>query len=307
MKIAIIGPGAIGCLFAAYLSKNNHVWLLDHKPERAKLLHQQGLTLEQNGLSRNCPIRATVDPQAVGPVDLVLLCVKSGKVRAALLRAKPLLKRASLLIAFQNGISHLSVIPEILGGVAWGLGVTANGATLAAPGLVQHRGQGLTRIGLPPGGEGGDKAREKLALAAQTLARAGIETELVPDILNYVWAKLLVNIGINALTAIHNCPNGGLLASPETLAIMTAAVVEGQQVAAKIGITLGEDPVKVVRAVCLATATNISSMLQDVRAGRATEIDAINGALVERASGLGIPTPVNEELVRKVKEIERNY
>jgi 2-dehydropantoate 2-reductase len=308
MRVAVIGPGAMGCLLAASLCDANKVWLLDHDPDRAALLDQQGLILEKNGLGKNFRISVTVDPQLIGPVDLILLCVKSGKVQEALQAAKPLFNQDSLLLTFQNGIGHLPLLPKILGDTTWGLGVTSHGATLTGPGHVLHKGQGLTRIGLPPESfSRNDKSRKKLALAAQTLTAGGIETEPVSDILNHVWAKLLVNIGINALTAIHNCPNGALLESAETMAIMKAAVLEGKNVAEKIGITLAADPMQVTREVCRATAANISSMLQDVRAKRPTEIDAINGALIRQGAELGLATPVNEELVRKVKELESNY
>ena len=308
MRVAVIGPGAMGCLLAASLCDANEVWLLDHNPDRATLLDQQGLILEKNGLSKNCRVSVTVNPQLIGPVDLALLCVKSGKVKEALQAAKPLFNQDSLLLAFQNGIGHLPLLPEILGDTIWGLGVTSHGATLTGPGHVLHKGQGLTRIGLlSESFRRNDKSRKKLALAAQTLTGAGIETESVSDILNHVWAKLLVNIGINALTAIHNCPNGSLLESAETITIMKAAVLEGKNVAEKIGITLADDPMQVTWEVCRATASNISSMLQDVRAKRPTEIDAINGALIRKAAEIGLATPVNEELLRQVKEIESNY
>jgi 2-dehydropantoate 2-reductase len=300
----------MGCLLAASLCEDNKVWLLDHNPDRANLLNRQGLVLEENGQVRNCRVNVTVNSRTIGPVDLILLCVKSGKVKEALQSVGPICNQDSLLLAFQNGIGHLPLLPEILDDTAccWGLGVTSHGATLIGPGHVLHRGQGLTLIGLPAESVGGNaESREKLALAAQTLTGGGIETELVPDILNHVWAKLLVNIGINALTVIHDCPNGALLESSETMAVMKAAVLEGQHVAEKIGITLGDDPLQVTLKVCLATAANISSMLQDIRAKRPTEIDAINGALILKGAELGIPTPVNEGLVRKVKAIESNY
>lgn len=308
MKIAIIGPGAMGCLMAASLSEVSNVWLLDHNPDRANILNRNGLIIEQNGQVKTCRINATVDPQLIGPVDLALVCVKSGNIKEALQAAKPLFNQNSLLLTLQNGIAHLPLLPEILGDTLWGLGVTSHGATLADLGHVIHKGRGPTKIGLPRESfNRNDKAKKKLDQAAQTLTAAGIETETVPDILNHIWAKLLVNIGINALTAIHDCPNGALLESKEILAIMKAAVLEGKDVAETIGITLPNDPWQITKEVCLATATNISSMLQDVRARRPTEIDAINGALIRKAAELGIPTSVNEELVRKVKEIERNY
>ena len=308
MRIAVIGPGALGCLLAVSLCESNEVWLLDHNPDRANLLNRRGLVLEENGQARNCRVNVTVNSRLIGTVDLILLCVKSGKVKEALQTVGPLCNQDSLLLTFQNGIGHLPLLPEILSDTTWGLGVTSHGATLTGPGHVLHKGQGLTRIGLlSESFSRNAESREKLVLAAQTLTGAGIETEPVSDILNYVWAKLLVNVGINALTAIHDCPNGVLLESAETMAIMKAAVLEGKNVAEKIGITLGDDPLQVAREVCLATASNISSMLQDVRAKRPTEIEAINGALIRQAAELGLLTPVNEELVRKVKGIERNY
>ncbi|MEN8134811.1 MAG: 2-dehydropantoate 2-reductase [Thermodesulfobacteriota bacterium] len=309
MKIAVIGPGAMGCLLAASLCEANEVWLLDHDSDRANLLNRRGLVVEENGRSRSCRVNVTVNSRLIGPVDLILLCVKSGKVKEALQAVRPLCNKDSLLIALQNGIGHLSLLPEILGDtVCWGLGVTSHGATLIGPGHVLHKGQGLTRIGLPsPAIVTNSESRGKLALAAQTLTGGGIETELVSDILNHVWTKLLVNVGINALTAINDCPNGVLLESPETVAIMHAAILEGQHVAEKSDITLTDNPLQVTLKVCRATAANISSMLQDIRAKRPTEIDAINGALVLKGVELGIPTPVNKELVRKVKGIERNY
>ncbi len=309
MRIAVIGPGAMGCLLAASLCEANRVWLVDHNPERANLLNRRGLVLEENGQARSRLVKVTANPREIGPVDLILLCVKSGKVKEALQVFGSLCDQASLLLALQNGIGHLALLPELLGDTAcWGLGVTSQGATLISPGHVLHKGQGLTRIGLPPESiSTNSEASQKMALAARTLTAAGIETEWVPDILNHVWAKLLVNVGINALTAIHNCPNGFLLESAATHAIMEAAVLEGKHVAETIGISFSEDPWQVTLKVCLATATNISSMLQDVRAKRPTEIDAINGALIRKAAELGLATPVNEELVRKVKAIERNY
>jgi 2-dehydropantoate 2-reductase len=307
MKIAVIGPGALGCLLAASLAENNEVWLLDHNPERAALLNRKGLILESKGRSKHCHVKVTAEPHLVGPAQLVLLCVKSGGVREALPAARALLDQDSLAVTLQNGLGHLPLLAELPAEPAWALGVTSHGATLAEPGHVLHKGRGLTRIGFPPRSSAPpDKAGHKLALAARALTDAGIETEPVDDILNHVWAKLLINIGINALTVIHDCPNGALLDSPDAMALMAAAIREGQEVARKSGIVLGGDPLQAATEVCRATAANISSMLQDVRAKRETEIDAINGALVRKAAELGVPVPINRELTRKIKEIERS-
>ncbi|MDF1577363.1 MAG: 2-dehydropantoate 2-reductase [Desulfobulbales bacterium] len=308
MKIAVIGPGAMGCLLAVSLCEENEVAVLDHRRERAALLNRQGLLLEEPGRSRVGRVNVTADPQRLGPAELVILCVKSVGFQAALRNARLLCNRDSLLLALQNGIGHLPLLAELPADTAWAVGVTSHGATLVGPGHVIHRGQGLTRIGAAPQlAAPPDQTREKLVRAARVLTRAGIETELVDEILNEVWAKLLINIGINALTVIHDCPNGALLEIPDALAMMRAAIREGQQVAEKSNIVLAGDPLKAAVEVCRATATNTSSMLQDVRHKRATEIDAINGALIRKGAALGVAVPVNRELTRQIKEIEGSY
>lgn len=311
MKVLIIGPGALGCLLAAKLGRGNEVWLLDHDPARAAFLEGHGLVLEEGRERTRHSVRATAEPTSVGAVDLALLCVKARKVEEAVSLARPALRRAKLFLALQNGISHLEVLPSLCRSVCWGVGATAQGATLAGPGQVLHRGFGPTWIGLPPQPPGADQAchpscRKSLLLAAETLSEVGIPTEAVTDILPRLWDKFLVNVGINALTAINDCPNGALLDDPGIAETMAAAIGEAARVAEKLGIKLARDQLAAAREVCRATATNLSSMLQDLRAGRPTEIEAINGAVVRLAGPLGIAVPVNEELVRKVRELEGN-
>lgn len=306
MKIAVVGPGALGCLLAAYLSNKNETWLLDHNPDRAALLDRQGLILEKGKQVVRRSIKATSDPKAIGPADLILLCVKSYSIEKAIGVARSLAGTDSLIISLQNGIGHLPLLPILLKETHWGLGVTAHGATLTAPGHVLHRGKGPTRIGFLQK-ELNTGKEDLISRAASTLTAAEIETEIVPDIQNHIWTKLMVNIGINALTAIYDCPNGALLKSTEICDLMEKAVREGILVAEKKGITFKQDPLATTRKVCRDTGENISSMLQDVRARRKTEIESINGALIDTAEKMGIATPVNKELVRKINEIEAKY
>lgn len=311
MKVIIIGPGALGCLLAAKLSRGNEVWLLDHDPERAGRLAVSGLLLEEEGVSLHCPVRATAAAELIGPADLALLCVKSHQVQEAVAAAWPALQYSGLFVALPNGISHLETLMDLCRGLCWGIGVTSQGATLAGPGLVLHRGAGATTLGLPPGQSFQDEAhpascRVRLTAAADTLTQAGVPTQAVADILPHLWGKFLINLGINALTALHNCPNGALLENADLAETMSEAVREGARVAEKLGITLADDPVVTAREVCRATATNVSSMRQDIRMGRQTEIEALNGALVRLAQRLGIPVPLNEELARQVRALVRN-
>jgi 2-dehydropantoate 2-reductase len=185
------------------------------------------------------------------------------------------------------------------------LGVTAQGANLVSPGHVIHAGSGLTRIGFLKSAGFGTSLQ--LAQVCNLLNACGMETAIVDGILNYVWSKLLINAGINALTAIHQCPNGKLLESDDMVAKLTAAVKEGEAVAQAMGIILPEDPLAMTIDVCKKTARNISSMLQDVRNSRPTEIDSINGEIVAAGKTHNVPVPVNEELVRQIKTIEKSY
>lgn len=311
MKIVIIGPGALGTLLAATLALKSgpkiplDLWLLDYKPERAEHIKKQGLVLEKNGQQFNCRVNATADPQKIGPADVIFLCVKYHDVAAGLKQAARLAHPESLLITLQNGIGHLEQLKNTKGSPAVVLGVTALGANLASTGHVRYAGSGLTRIGFL---KSASFARSLLlARVCNLLNDCGMETAIVDDILDYVWAKLLINVGINALTAIHHCPNGELLNSDKTREMLAAAVKEGEAVAQAMGITLPADPLAMTMDVCKKTSQNISSMLQDINNRRPTEIDSINGEIVAAGKKLGIPTPVNEELSRQVKKLEKAY
>lgn len=306
MKIAVIGPGALGTLFAASLAgdNTNEVWLLDHDPERAaRITGNILLDFDDREIALNIPV--TANPEHIGETDLVILCVKSMDVNSALQHASSLFTPDTLLIPFQNGIGHIDTISTSTIPSHIAFGVTSQGATLIAPGHVRHGGAGVTKIGfLKPADS---RQQKKLHTAARILTASGFKTTSVPNILDHIWGKLLVNIGINALTVIYDCPNGELLNIPEARDTLVTAVQEGQNVAHTLGISFEQDPVELTLGVCHTTATNISSMLQDARKHRQTEIDAINGALVQKAKTVSIDVPVNTDLVAKVKQCEAKY
>ncbi|MCX5876493.1 MAG: 2-dehydropantoate 2-reductase [Deltaproteobacteria bacterium] len=305
-RVAVVGPGALGCLLATTLCRiRGDIWVLDHDSQRAALLQYSGLTLERAGRIEHFPIQATADAQEIGPVALVLLCVKSPALGQTLPSLLPLLTKNTLLFAWQNGIGHLPVLAGAELPCAVALAVTSLGAHLVGPGRVRFGGAGATSLGFLD--EASLEAQLALQEAAELFRVAGLEVRVEADILAQVWNKLLVNVGINALTALHNCENGALLENGEALALMRAAVLEAASVAQAKGIAIAPEPVARTIAVCQATAGNISSMLQDVRGNRRTEIEAINGAVLEEARRLGIPAPVNAELFAAVKALEKKY
>jgi len=139
------------------------------------------------------------------------------------------------------------------------------------------------------------------------MAAGGLQVHCTDKILARIWAKLFINVGINALTAILACKNGELLTRPGIDERMRIAIEEAMRIAEAEGIDLIDDPYPATRMVCSKTADNVSSMLQDVRNRRRTEIDAINGTVIAKGLYHGIKTPENSRLYHQVLELEAGY
>ncbi|MDP3143247.1 MAG: 2-dehydropantoate 2-reductase [Candidatus Omnitrophota bacterium] len=304
MKIAIVGPGAIGCLFAAFLSKTGEeIWLLDKNGNRANLIHEHGIKIE--GISGNwmAKVNASHQTERIKEADLIIVCVKSYDTKEAVLHAKSLVKPNSLILTLQNGLGNIEIISEVIGADKVIGGITNQGATLLDVGHSRHAGSGETVIGRIDG-----KIPVQLRQIREIFNKSGLETRISRDIKGLIWSKLIINVGINALTAITRLNNGKLVEFEGTRKILRDAVSEAVKVAKKKRIKLiYDDPLAKVEAVCEATAANVSSMLQDVLKHKKTEIDFINAVIVREGQSLGIPTPVNSALVGLVKTAEQSY
>ena len=310
MRIAIVGPGALGCLFATLLfpkkqSGEDSLWLLDHNQERATLLTAQGILYETDKGQKRHPITVSSDTQAIGSMDMILFCVKSQDLDGCLHSCMPLLSPQTLLVFLQNGISHLDIQERLNLPTAPAFASSSEGATLLGPGHVLHAGRGTTYLGFLK--RPADQQQQQLAKLARILQEAGLDVELSEDIRTQLWAKLFVNAGINPLTALYNRTNGQLLTSCAARGRLKNIVHEAETVARACGITISVDPLQATLAICKSTAKNISSMLQDRRHQRLTEIDAINGAIVREGKKAGIATPFNEEVVQQIKKMEEKY
>ncbi|MDD5078993.1 MAG: 2-dehydropantoate 2-reductase [Candidatus Omnitrophica bacterium] len=304
MKIAVVGPGAMGCLLAAFLARAKcEVWMLDKDSARAGRISQSGISVE--GVSGNwrAQVRATAEPKDIGNADLILICVKSYDTKSAITAAKTLAGEDTAVLTLQNGIGNIELISEVVGPEKVIGGITNMGATLLDTGRIRHAGKGETVLGRIDG-----KIPVEIRSIREVFNRAGLETRISRDIKGSIWSKLLINAGINPLTAITRLNNGRLLDFEGTRKIISLAVSEGTKVAKRKRIKLiYDDPLAKVEAVCQATAGNISSMLQDVLNKKPTEIDFINGVIVRQAQELGIPAPVNALLFDLVKTIESSY
>lgn len=302
MNFLVVGPGAMGCLFAARLKKaGNDVTLLDYRKERAEFINVNGVVVE--GISGEYRTQMpAVTGKAPSMPHVVLICVKANQTREAAKNLKSWLGPEVYVLTLQNGLGNVEILQEILGKDRVLGGVTAEGGTLLGPGHVRHAGQGETVMG-PSGSQQGLTSD-----IVSTFNAAGFKTRSTDNVSDLIWGKLLINVGINSLTAITRLKNGRLPEVGGTRMVMEEAVREAAAVARAKGITLPyPDPMERVLEVCRATAENIASMLQDVLNERMTEVAFINGAIVREGKVLGISTPVNIVLTCLVQAIEETY
>jgi 2-dehydropantoate 2-reductase len=303
MKIVMMGSGAMGGLFGGLLTRSGEeVWLVGNKKEQIDTIRSAGLTFEEKGEIQIIPMKATLDAASVGKADVVIFFVKTYDTETAVSDALVLEKEDTIFLTLQNGLGNEEVICRKIDRKKVMLGVTGHGATLLGPGHIRHAGWGKTFIG-----ELDHRMTDRASRIAQTFSEAGIETEVSSNIHGQVWEKLLVNVGINALTALTGFKNGQLLDYPETSGLMERLVAEAGEVARRKGVRLEEDPIEKVRRVAEATKENRSSMGQDVDRRQKTEIGAINGAVVREAQALGIPVPFNQAVTDLVKAIEKSF
>jgi len=294
MKITIVGAGAMGCLFVALLRRSGlDVHVLEINRETVAAVSRDGILLENSaGVHEVGDIPITRDAASIGSADYVLFFVKSFDTAQAAAFAAGCIGGQTTVVTLQNGIGNVEVLAKRYPGNVVLAGTTAHGATLLGPAHVRHAGSGDTAIGcMQPRG------RPAAVRLCDAFAAAGIDVRLVDDIDALLWRKLLVNIGINPLAALLDIANGRILELDHARAAMHAAVREAAAVAAAKGIAIDADEaVGRVEQVCRATRDNLCSMLQDLRAGRTTEIDYLNGAVVREGRSLRCAVSVNAML-----------
>jgi len=294
----------MGCLFAGFLAAaGEEVVILDKRADRAQRIRESGIKIEGVSGDHAVKVNVVLRAQEISGCDLVIIAVKSYDTESAVQSAKSLAKGATSFLTLQNGIGNVEIISKIVGEKRAIGGVTSQGAPLLDDGHIRHAGVGDTVIGRADG-----KVTEELRKITETFTKAGLSAKTSDNIEGLLWSKLIINVGINGLTAVAKLNNGRLVEFEGTHNLLKKLVAEALAVAQRKQIKLiYDDLLKKVEDVCRATAGNVSSMLQDVLKRRKTEIDYINGAIVREAEALDVPTPINSALTEIVHTIEQSY
>ncbi|WP_028310870.1 ketopantoate reductase family protein [Derxia gummosa] len=304
MKICVLGAGALGCALGGSLAEAGaDVWLLCRPGAHADAIRRDGLVIHRGGSPTTVAVRAATRAEDIGPVDLVIVLVKSFDTRAAMASAGALIGPDTVVMSLQNGLGHEELLAEAVGRERVLAGKTYVGGVLLGPGRISAGTAGKRTIIGELDGRVGARTR---AIAAE-FERAGLVIEVSDNILGVMWDKLLVNVATGALTAITGLTYGEAYRIPEIERAAIAAVAEAMACARADGIRLSiAAPQDAWRMAAEGLPADFrTSMLQSLAAGSITEIDFINGAVVRAGERLGLPTPVNATLVAAIKGIER--
>lgn len=299
----LLGAGSIGCLFAANLQLAGRPLRLILRDEAGveQLRHNGGIVLQRGAAQHTVAIAALPAKRlAAASIRKLLVCTKAHQTVDALAAIRDALDPAALIVLLQNGMGVREQLAALLPHAVVLNALSTEGAYRSARFHVVHAGAGNTLIGACAA------AQRALARATAAELQCGLPIAAVDDIERRLWHKLVVNSAINPLTALHDCSNGAVLELPGIDALLAALCGEACAVAKAEGLALDAgELIASVRRVCTATADNRSSMLQDIRAHRRTEIDFINGHLLRKAAIHGIDCPHQADLHARIKALER--
>ncbi len=296
MKVAVMGAGAVGCYYGGMLARAGHDVVLIGRSQHVEAIERDGLRLETQSFDERIGaphLRASADASAVAGAQLVLFCVKSTDTVSAGESIAPHLQADALVLTLQNGVDNAdrlrtAITQEVAAAVVY------VASEMAGPGHVRHNGRGELVIEPSPSSE----------TVAHALIAAGVPTEVSANVRGALWAKLILNCAYNALSAISQLPYGRLVQGVGVRDAMRDVVAECKAVAQADGVTLPPDVDAAVRRIAETMQEQYSSTAQDLARGKRSEIDHLNGFVVQRGEALGIATPANRLLHTIVKLVE---
>jgi 2-dehydropantoate 2-reductase len=303
LKIAIVGTGAMGSVYAGLFASAGHeVWAIDRWQEHVEAMRSRGLRVEGASGDRTVRLNATTDPREAGVCDLVILATKAMHVAEAAISAKGLLGKETPVLSIQNGLGGPETAASVLGKERVMVGVVGGfGASMRAPGHAHHNGMELVRLG-----EFGGPITERLKKVENLWRSAGFRVKVFDDIDQLVWEKLICNCSLSGPCGVSGMTVGEVMADTDLAQVSAACATEAFGVARKKGVHLGfDDPVAYTREFASKIPLSRPSVLLDLLAGRKSEIDVINGSIPRVGREVGVAAPVNEAITALVHAKER--
>ena len=297
MKIAVVGAGAMGSIFGARFHQAGHeTVLVDVVQPLVDTINAEGVTVVRGDDETVTRVPATTDPAAIGPVDIVVFFTKCYHTSSAAESARPLVGPDTAVASLQNGWGNGDVLAAAYPPGQVVLGVTYNSGLLQGPGRVLHPAEQPTLVG--SFSDGGDGA----ARLAEALESAGLAATVASPVRPEIWKKLILNAASLPASALTGMTAGALGTSQDMLDLVSETTREAVAVAQALGYDIDfEERIGTILGLVEKAGPTKASMLQDVEAGRRTEIDVINGAVVRAADEVGVPVPINRTLMQLIK------
>ncbi|MDO9480001.1 MAG: ketopantoate reductase family protein [Hydrogenophaga sp.] len=294
LSFAVLGAGAVGCFYGGMLARAGHRVTLIGRPAHVQAMAQHGLRMQTLTFDETVPLAASTEASAVAGADVVLFAVKSPDTEAAGEQMRAHLKPGTLVLCLQNGVDNAERLRAVLPGVAVAAAVVYVATEMAGPGHLRHHGRG--ELVIEPSSRSAD--------LAQAFIAAGVPTDVSDNVRGALWAKLILNCAYNALSAVGRIAYGELVQRPGVLDVMRDVVAECRAVAAADGVALPTNVDAAVRRIAETMPTQFSSTAQDLMRGKPSEINHLNGFVVQRGEALGVPVPANRVLWAVVRLVE---
>ena len=286
LSIAVMGAGSVGCYFGALLARAGHPVTLVGRPAHVQAIARHGLRLQTASEDSFIPVTASTDVASIAGADVLLFCVKSTDTEDAAAQIKPYLAPHTQVLCLQNGVDNDERVRGILGVQPVTAAVVYVATAMAGAGHVRHFGRGELVIAPGPQSDA----------IAQQFSAAGIPTEVSEGVRAALWQKLIINCVYNALSALTQQSYGWQVAQAGSEAVMQDIIRECKAVAHADGVILPQQLDEAVAAIARTMPGQLSSTAQDLARGKPTEIDHLNGYVVQRGQALGIATPANRLL-----------
>lgn len=300
MKIAVLGAGAMGGLYSAYLSRHNEVTVIDVNAQVVKKINADGLEVQEpDGTSAVYHPHAVLSTEEMEPVDLIVVFVKAMFSESALNNNRSIIGPETYLMTLQNGSGHEDMLGKFVPQEHIIIGTTQHNASVAGFGVTKHGGSGMTHMGCVTGDV------NRLQKFADAFTACGLDADVSDGVQKMIWNKMFTNVSASVLTGALQVPLGFISADENAWKLCCQLIREAVDVAAALGMDFDYDEkVAEVKAVCDKSPNGLTSIYADLRDGRRSEVDTISGSIVRAGVKAGVPTPSHCFLVGLIHAME---